>query len=208
MPIACTCGRTETWTDWGRDYTAQLFHQDVMQRCAQVGITRATPRDAILGPEQTPPRYIQELLHPYVRNAQIWFCPSVGKERFLWDDPHNTTMGFNGTTYFWNWVADPTSSVNPFSRRPPVEISGRAIAAIPRPAEAPALFDQPFWNHLKEPCISLYPGNRPAHAKGVNVLYADTHAKFSPYSNRPSLGFSPPCDESWWADHHWEGYFE
>ena len=32
-----------------------------------------------LGPEQIPPRYIQELLYPYVRNAQIWFCPSAGK---------------------------------------------------------------------------------------------------------------------------------
>jgi prepilin-type N-terminal cleavage/methylation domain-containing protein/prepilin-type processing-associated H-X9-DG protein len=208
MPIGCTCGRMETWTSWGHDYTLQLFHQDVMQRCAQVGITRTTPMDTILGPEQTPPRYIQELLHPYVKSDQIWFCPSVGKERFLWEDPRNATMGFNGTTYYWIWVADPTTSVNPFSMRQPIEISGRPIAAIPRPAEAPALWDQPFWNHLKEPCISLYPGNRPAHARGVNVLYADTHAKFSAYINRPSQGFSPPCVESWWADHNWEGYFE
>jgi prepilin-type N-terminal cleavage/methylation domain-containing protein/prepilin-type processing-associated H-X9-DG protein len=208
IPSACTCGRSETWTDWGRDYTKQLFKQDVMQRCAQEGITRSTPRDTMLGPEQTPPRYIQELLHPYVRNAQIWFCPSVGKERYLWDNPQNTTMGFNGTTYFWNWVADPTSNVNPFNGRRPIEVSGLAISAIPRVAEAPVLWDSPFWNHLKEPCRSMYPGNRPAHASGVNVLYADTHARFSPYTNRPSLGFSPPCVESWWADHNWEGYFE
>jgi prepilin-type N-terminal cleavage/methylation domain-containing protein/prepilin-type processing-associated H-X9-DG protein len=209
MPIACTSGRSVTWTDWARGYTKQLFNRDVMQACAQPGITRSTPRDTFQGPEQNPPRYLQELLHPYVKNGQIWFCPSVGKGRYFWDDqPANTTMGFNGTTYYWIWVADPTTSPNPFNRRAPFEVSGQSIAAIPHSSEAPALWDMPFWNHLKEPCISKYPGYRPAHARGVNVLYADTHAKFSPYTNRPSPGFSPPCVESWWADHNWEGYFE
>jgi prepilin-type N-terminal cleavage/methylation domain-containing protein/prepilin-type processing-associated H-X9-DG protein len=206
MPIACTTGRSWSWHDWGRNYTQQWFRQDVMERCAQMGISQATPRNTYLGPEQIPPRYIQELLHPYVKNAQLWFCPSVGKDRYLWDDPQNTTMGFNGTTYIWNWVADPSTSRNEFSQRRPIEVSGLAIAAIPTPAAAPTLFDQPFWNHFKEPCASRYPG-KPAHAKGVNVLYADTHAKFSPYANRQSYNFEP-CTESWWADHHWEGYFE
>jgi prepilin-type N-terminal cleavage/methylation domain-containing protein/prepilin-type processing-associated H-X9-DG protein len=208
MPIACTSGRSVTWTDWAAGYTQQLFHQGVMQRCAQPGITRSTARDTFQGPEQILPRYIQELLHPYVKNGQIWFCPSVGKERFFWDNPVNTTLGFNGTSYYWIWVADPSTSANRFSNRQPVEVSGRAVAAIPRTVEAPVLWDMPFWNHLKEPCISMVPGNRPAHAKGINVLYADTHAKFSPYANRPTPGFTPPCVESWWAEHHWEGYFE
>lgn len=206
LPIACTTGRSWTWSQWGREYTSYLFKQNVIQRCVQAGITSTTPPNADLGPEQTPPRYIQELLHPYVKNAQLWFCPSVGKERFLWDDRTQTIMGFNGTTYIWNWVADPSTSQNEFSKRRPIEVSGMALAAIPRASEAPALFDQPFWNQFKEPCASRFPG-KPAHAKGVNVLYADAHAKFSPYANRPSLDFGP-CTESWWADHHWEGYFE
>jgi hypothetical protein len=54
----------------------------VSLRCFQAGITPATPLNTYLRPEQTPPRYVQELLHPYVRNAEIWFCPSVRKNSF------------------------------------------------------------------------------------------------------------------------------
>jgi prepilin-type N-terminal cleavage/methylation domain-containing protein/prepilin-type processing-associated H-X9-DG protein len=208
MPIACTQGRSTTWTDWARTYTKQVFHQDVMQRCAQAEITLATLPDTQLGPEQRPPRYIQELLYPYVGNTKIWFCPSVAKERYFWDYPGGTTFGFNGTTYNWNWVADPSTSKNRFSRRPPIEISGRAISAIPSPVAAAVLWDMPFYNHFAEPCISMFPGNRPAHAKGINVLYADTHAKFAAYTDHVSLDFVPPCTESWWADHNSDGYFE
>jgi len=48
----------------------------------------------------------------------------------------------------------------------------------------------------------------PAHAKGLNVVYADTHAKFSAFANRPTPGAIKPCLEDWWGDHNWEGYFE
>src|SRR5438094_59921 len=96
LPNCCSFGRSATWTDLGADLTG---------RCFQVGITRATPIDTYFGPEQPPPRYIQELLHPYVRSAQIWFCPSVGKDLHALGegDPTMPTTGFNGTSYPWNW---------------------------------------------------------------------------------------------------------
>ena len=40
------------------------------------------------------------------------------------------------------------------------------------------------------------------------VVYADTHAKFSAFANRPTPGAIKPCLEDWWGDHNWEGYFE
>jgi prepilin-type processing-associated H-X9-DG protein len=43
---------------------------------------------------------------------------------------------------------------------------------------------------------------------GINVLYADSHAKFSRFSGQHSPGEPNPCLENWWADHNWEGYFE
>jgi prepilin-type processing-associated H-X9-DG protein len=58
------------------------------------------------------------------------------------------------------------------------------------------------WNPIKPPGTGV--SVPPAHAKGVNVLYADTHAPFSPYSGRVAWD----CFEDWWADHSWEGYFE
>src|SRR5438094_372113 len=82
--------------------------------------------------------------------------------------------------------------------------SGLAVAAIPRPAEAPALFDMPYWHAVKEPCTSW--DLQPAHAKGLNVLYADTHVKFSNFSGRATPGAIQPCLEDWWGDHNWEGY--
>jgi prepilin-type N-terminal cleavage/methylation domain-containing protein/prepilin-type processing-associated H-X9-DG protein len=197
LPNCCTWGRAWNWVGYGG--------QNLTSRCAQVGITKATPKDLALGPEQVPPRYVQELLHPYVRNTQIWFCPNVGMNRFFVGDPKAPTYGYNGTTYMWNWMADPSISENPFSKRQPIVVSSLAIAAIPRPSAAATLWDLPHWNPLKEPCISL--DLKPAHAKGLNVLYADSHVRFSPFNNHPSWTVNP-CVEDWYAEHGWEGYFE
>lgn len=198
LPNCCSWGR---WWSWR--------YPDLWSGCAQAGITKATPRDTVLGPEQTPPRYVQELLHPYVKNAQIWFCPNVAKDRVLRGDRTLPTMGFNGTTYIWIWVVDPSTSTlpNPFRNRQPLQVSGLAISAVPRPAEAAVIWDLPHWNPIKEPCTSL--DLQPAHAKGLNVLYADTHVKFSPFSNHPSPdALFGNCLENWGVEHAWEGYFE
>ena len=62
----------------------------------------------------------------------------------------------------------------------------------------------PYWNQDFPGCPtdSRY---QTAHAKGVFVVYADTHAKFSHYRNLPNQG---KCSEDWWYDHSWEGYSE
>src|SRR6266540_1241660 len=104
LPTCCTPGRAFTFT-WQRDALGGA--------CAQVGINGGTSSDTFLGPEQTPPRYIQELLHPYVRNTQLWFCPSVGKDRRYRGNRSLPTYGYNGTTYMWHYIADPTVSAAP-----------------------------------------------------------------------------------------------
>ncbi len=198
LPACCSWGRADSW-----------INGDLTGRCWQENITRATPKDTHLGPEQTPPRYIQELLNPYVKNAQLWFCPSVSKDRFGHDDPTLPTYGYKGTSYFLNYMPDPTTSTdpNPFRNRKPVTISGLPVAAVPRPTEAPVLWDAPFWHAVKEPCLSLDRG--PAHAKGLNVLYADTHVRFSSFTGRLTPGDGRnPCWENWGNEHSWEGYYE
>jgi prepilin-type N-terminal cleavage/methylation domain-containing protein/prepilin-type processing-associated H-X9-DG protein len=197
MPAAC---------HWGRAWARLGWRGANLQTCAQEGITQATPVDTVFPVDQSPPRYIPELLHPYIKNNEIWFCPSVGKGRFLYGNRSWPTYGYNGTTYIWVWLADPSTSPNPFSGRKLIYVSGLALSAIPKPAEAPVIWDQPHWNPVGEPCTGL--DLQPAHTGGVDVLYADSHVKFSHYSGRPSPGESDPCLENWWADHHWEGYFE
>jgi prepilin-type N-terminal cleavage/methylation domain-containing protein/prepilin-type processing-associated H-X9-DG protein len=193
LPDCCREGRAWSW-----------LGTDINTRCAQAGISKSTPKDTYLGPEQSPPRYVQELLHPYAKNAQIWFCPNVGKERFFDGRSNWPTFGFNGTTYIWNYVANPASSNNPFSRRSYKYISGLALAGIPKTSEAPVVWDMPYLNPFREPCLSLQ--LKPAHPKGINVLYADAHAKFVHFDEHPAG--SSPCMEDWWAEHHWQGYFE
>jgi prepilin-type N-terminal cleavage/methylation domain-containing protein/prepilin-type processing-associated H-X9-DG protein len=195
LPIACT---------WGR----AIMPSDLVKTCAQDSVPPGTPTDTYLGPEQTPPRFIQELLHPYVQNGAIWFCPSRWKERHAHDDPTLATYGYNGTSYVWNWEPDPTLSTdpNPFSNRKPVIISGLPIARIPRPSEAPVLFDNPPFNPVKEPCTSLH-YLEPPHANGLNVLYADTHVKYNRFTGRVSTK-QGKCLEDWSAEHSWEGYYE
>jgi len=126
VPDCCMWGRAWAWGAYGGQ-------TDLMGRCKQDGVTRATSKDAYLGPEQTPPRYVQELLLPYVKNAQLWFCPSVSRDRIFGTDPKWPTYAYNGTTYIWNWYADPQYSPNPFSKRKAVTVSGIALAAIPQP---------------------------------------------------------------------------
>lgn len=200
LPTTCGTGRAWTWTQM----------KDVLTGpCAQVGITAQTPRNTYLGPEQTPPFYIQEALHPYVRNAQFWFCPSVDKDGFFRGDPSLPTWGYNGTTYRWNEWANPqwASTLPPsIRRREPIEVRGLAVSAIPRPVEAPLVWDMPDWNPTGEPCTKLH--LKAAHAKGVNVLYADTHAKFSPFTKQPSRAEPSGCLENWWAENSWKGFFE
>jgi prepilin-type processing-associated H-X9-DG protein len=83
-----------------------------------------------------------------------------------------------------------------------------AYGAIPQPAEAPLLFDQPFWNPLKEPCTSR--SVPPPHTRGVNVAYADGHARFSGFTNRLTTSSMEPegCMENWWFENSWKGFFQ
>ena len=75
----------------------------------------------------------------------------------------------------------------------------------------------PFLARGRRAKPGLYTGGTPLKRAGavhqqdwppVPRGYADSHVKFSHYSGRHSPGEDNPCLENWWADHHWEGYFE
>ena len=149
-------------------------------------------------------RYIQQLTAPYVKNDNIWFCPSVGPERSLAALGSSVkTYGENGTTYIWNHQTE-VVPYGPLKGRPSVTVSGISISAIPRPAEAPVLWDMPYWNSLCKGWDAA--GLQAPHAHGVNASYADGHAKFSRFKD--STDIRGGCGEDWWHDHSWEGYNE
>jgi prepilin-type N-terminal cleavage/methylation domain-containing protein/prepilin-type processing-associated H-X9-DG protein len=152
------------------------------------------------------PAYIQEFLVPYVKNENVWYCPSVGKSHAIGiSNAQVKTMGDNGTSYIWNHETEQVP-YGPLKGRKSVRVSGLAIAAIPRPAEAPVMWDIPYWNQLKLPgCTGGDARYQTPHAGGVHVVYADTHAKFSKFNNGQTYD---KCFEDWWYDHSWEGYVE
>jgi prepilin-type N-terminal cleavage/methylation domain-containing protein/prepilin-type processing-associated H-X9-DG protein len=155
------------------------------------------------------PAYIQEFLQPYVKNDGVWYCPSMGRSHAL--DVSNPkevkTTGQNGTSYIWNHMPQtPVPHGVHKGKKPLAQVSGASMAAIPRPAEAPVMWDMPYWNQLKLPgCATGDPRYQSPHAGGVHVVYADNHAKFSKFSNHQTY---QPCFEDWWYDHSWEGYVE
>jgi prepilin-type N-terminal cleavage/methylation domain-containing protein len=152
------------------------------------------------------PAYVQEFLTPYVKSEALWYCPSVGKSHAIGvSNPKIKTMDDNGTSYIWNHetIAVPSG---PYKGRPSIRVSGLALASIPRPAEAPVLWDMPYWYELAVPgCQGGDPRYVPAHPKGLHAVYADTHAKFSRFNEAATYD---KCHNDWWTDHSWEGYHE
>jgi prepilin-type N-terminal cleavage/methylation domain-containing protein/prepilin-type processing-associated H-X9-DG protein len=150
-------------------------------------------------------RYIQQLTAAYVKNDDIWFCPGVGRDRALTVlDPSIKTYGQNGTTYIWNHQTE-SPTYGPYKGHKSVTVSGLALAAIPRSAEAPVLWDMPYWNGICPPWTT-YTGLQSPHVHGVNATYADGHAKYSGFRNTSDIRGG--CGEDWWHDHSWEGYME
>ncbi len=153
-------------------------------------------------------RYIQQLTAPYVKNETIWYCPSVGKDSLLGDPGLQSskvkTYEQNGTTYIWNHQTE-SPSYGPYKGHKSVTVSGMALSAIPRPAEAPVLWDMPYWNGICKPW-SEYSWLQSPHVHGVNATYADGHARYSSFKN--SSDIRGGCGEDWWHDQSWEGYNE
>jgi prepilin-type N-terminal cleavage/methylation domain-containing protein/prepilin-type processing-associated H-X9-DG protein len=188
LPSTCSWGRGWSW-----------FNKTLNGPCSQAGITAATPKTTYLGHIQTPPRYIQELLHPYSKNEQVWFCPSVGRDRF-WLLKDGPTYGFNGTTYIFNHsTASPPKGAG-------VVVSGMALAQILRPAEAPAMWDMPYWFIPDESCPHW--DAKSAHARGLNVVYADGHVKYASYTGTPNNAHTKCTYEDWWVQNSWRGYVD
>jgi prepilin-type N-terminal cleavage/methylation domain-containing protein/prepilin-type processing-associated H-X9-DG protein len=190
-----------------------LYNQDYDERmptcCAWGKAWGGLPPLCATLVKQGAPAFLQEFLVPYVKNEGVWWCPSVPKTRAFWGDPRSPTIGHNGTSYHWNHETD-VVPYGPFKGRPKVRVSGLALAKIPRPAEAPIVNDIPYWKWLNNPKCKLGSGYLPEwfyvpHGDGLNVVYADTHVKYTAFEN---ASHGNQCYEDWWYEHGWKGYHE
>jgi prepilin-type N-terminal cleavage/methylation domain-containing protein/prepilin-type processing-associated H-X9-DG protein len=139
-------------------------------------------------------RYLPELDAPYVKNKDVWFCPSVGKDgraAGFWGTPP-AGLGLaeaNGTTYLWQHQTADCHSVNPFV--PAYTVSASSQASVSQVARAPLLHDIPYHG------VDAGQLGATFHMGGINVMYADGHAKYSP-KVKPT--------EDWWWSHSGEGW--
>ncbi len=141
-------------------------------------------------------RYIPELTQPYVKNADIWFCPTVarnGRAFGFWGNPPNglDPAAANGTTYLWQHQTATCTDRNGNTIANPVNVSTLPLAGVSQPARAPLMHDIPY--HGGDIGIE----NGSFHRGGINVNFADGHAK---YSSRIQPG------EDWWWIHSGEGW--
>jgi prepilin-type N-terminal cleavage/methylation domain-containing protein/prepilin-type processing-associated H-X9-DG protein len=133
--------------------------------------------------ERTDNVEMPDLLAPYTKNAEIFFCPSVSRDMIwnLWNNSPKNTMSFRtaGTTYFNNWLS--SSGTCPKSVKGHLKQFQMSLAAIYAPAEAMLIWDMPFYTMLEIP-----------HNEGLNAVFADGHAKFHKVQSKD------------WNDFYWK----
>jgi prepilin-type N-terminal cleavage/methylation domain-containing protein/prepilin-type processing-associated H-X9-DG protein len=124
--------------------------------------------------ERTDDMEMPDLLMPYVKSADVFFCPSVSRDMVwnLWNNSPKNTMSFRDakTTYFNNWLS--SQGTCPKSVKGHFKQFMTPMAAIYAPAEAMVLWDMPFYYRKDVP-----------HSEGVNAVFADSHAKFHRVNN-------------------------
>jgi|YelNatPaOPRAMG01_1025707.scaffolds.fasta_scaffold63784_2 prepilin-type N-terminal cleavage/methylation domain-containing protein/prepilin-type processing-associated H-X9-DG protein len=142
------------------------------------------------------PWFLPDKLAPYIRTEAIWFCPNVDPDRPIVIG-QSFTYAQNGTTYIFNYGTAPPPGIPPDPNGYGKIIGGRELGDIPDPARAPVLWDMPYWRNK-----AVY--GPLAHSAGINVLYADCHAKWYSFQERKS--YDPIHDDFWYVE-SWRGYY-
>jgi prepilin-type processing-associated H-X9-DG protein len=132
---------------------------------------------------------LTDLLNPYTKNSQIWFCPSIplDTEAHMAPDP-SWTYGRIGTSYQYNLF---TGYMIPMYF-PGHILGGTPVDAAVDISNAPIVWDDPCWGSGALESWLTVP-----HDGGINVLIADGHAKW----------YAVPAMEMWSCDHSEDGWF-
>jgi prepilin-type N-terminal cleavage/methylation domain-containing protein/prepilin-type processing-associated H-X9-DG protein len=124
------------------------------------------------------------LVTPYVKNRDVWYCPSVGPD-YHWDVwSKGLTMRDQGTTYQSTYLAYPYILAGPsrgidWSKAMPkaILVSGKPDAIVQEPSRWPMLTDEPggcfFAGNIADPPTSVAP-----HSGGLNIAYGDGHTRY------------------------------
>lgn len=144
-----------------------------------------------------PCRFADEALEPYVKNRELWYCPSVGKNELVHPPPnYPITFLENGGTYFFGYRTPPNCPE--MGTRPAVILSGSSSDSFPRPAEVSLLWDLRHWGLPNAHDV------RPPHSDGLNAFFGDGHVKWVAMSGRSGV----ITRSNYWRTHSWSGLYE
>lgn len=107
------------------------------------------------------------LFMPYVKNAQIWRCPSDSTANCAYDNA-------GPTNYRTSWAQSYVHNTNVFD-------NAVSLAMLERVAETPLMMDGQTINQIygRPRWATIIPSYcAPRHNDGANVSYADGHAKW------------------------------
>jgi prepilin-type N-terminal cleavage/methylation domain-containing protein/prepilin-type processing-associated H-X9-DG protein len=149
------------WMAYAQDYDETLCPQSA-------GTGQPAPMNRV---------WSQTLLQPYIKSFQVWYCPSMSNAGVGGcEDRHHTGIGYN-------WGGVPNSDAG--------WLAGRKLADISRPAELCAFGDANCMGFGPYNMVSFVgwqtdtigpqmPGGSGyiRHNEGLNVAYADGHAKW------------------------------
>jgi prepilin-type N-terminal cleavage/methylation domain-containing protein/prepilin-type processing-associated H-X9-DG protein len=155
--------------DWSANFTGTLANSgDDSQWPVVPGVTGQEPQFQLVN-----------VVASYVKNANIWYCPSVGPDYAYveviqtgnW--PKGATMRTQGTSYTYTYVSTPW----PAQGKRQTFMGGKSYAILQDASRWPMLYDEPigcfFTGNIIDPPSTAVP-----HSGGLNVAYGDGHAKF------------------------------
>jgi prepilin-type N-terminal cleavage/methylation domain-containing protein/prepilin-type processing-associated H-X9-DG protein len=126
---------------------------------------------------QEPQFQLVTVVAPYIKNASIWYCPSVGPDAGCDTCVKNNqwkkgaTMRDQGTTYMYNYCPGNRD----WSRQ--TLLSGKPESTLQEPSRWPMLAEEPDdWAYIGN--VTDLPSNVVPHFGGLNLAYGDGHAKY------------------------------
>jgi prepilin-type N-terminal cleavage/methylation domain-containing protein/prepilin-type processing-associated H-X9-DG protein len=154
--------------DWSANFTGSLANSgDNWQWPVVRGVTGQEPQFQLVN-----------VVANYVKNANIWYCPSVGPDYAYtaviqaghWNQ--GATMRTQGTSYAYAYLSTPWPQTGQA-----IFMGGKSQAILLDASRWPMIHDEPegcfFTGNIIDPPSAAAP-----HSGGLNVAYGDGHSKF------------------------------
>jgi prepilin-type N-terminal cleavage/methylation domain-containing protein/prepilin-type processing-associated H-X9-DG protein len=135
-------------------------------------------------------------LNPYIRNFQIWYCPSAS---YYPPNENNIILGAQTYQWFPMWVYNHAGLIGDFCAKPPFLEADPPSARVNMPADRILMSERGMfgWDG-PDAHNGAAPNMNVNHVMGYNILYFDGHVKTQPYGRKkltmPRTHW-PPCTD-------------